>query len=137
LATLCGCGGDADQAERVETVPVKGTVSVNGKTFTGPALLTLSPVDAEKPTTYGVITETGTFSLFTYGTREDPDGSPTGQYTVTLGTDDAGMSMTGVPVTESSSVEISQSDDGDTVQLEIKLIQKKGAGLQDGPNPNP
>lgn len=129
-----GCGGGGS---KMETVPVEGTVSVDGKLLEGPAVLQLTrePEEEGEPTVTGVVSETGSFKLFTYGTREDPDGAPAGKYTVSLATDDEGMSMKTVPTVKPLTIEISGSGD-ETVKLEIKLTAVKGAGSRSTPDPN-
>lgn len=80
LACAAGCGEDW----RAETVPVTGSLSVNGEPATG-AVITLYPqggeVDERRSKPFAVVGEDGSFQLKTY---EANDGAPPGDYVATV-----------------------------------------------------
>lgn len=133
LVTVFGCSKKGASSQ-LDTVPVEGTVSLNGKTYTGPGILVLTPDPANdgRPEAKGIISKTGSFTLFSYKTSEDPDGAPVGKYTASLQTYISDMSMAAVPIVNPVTVDIKKPAEGETVKLKIELTAKKGAGTSTG-----
>ncbi|HLJ11290.1 MAG TPA: hypothetical protein VKU82_08875 [Planctomycetaceae bacterium] len=122
-AALVGCN-NGEQIPRLKTIPVKGTLYLDGKPY-GNCTLTLTPdspdPDPKKPTKHGAgatVNADGTFVLKTY---EDGDGAVPGKYEAALGAEMGKMQMGSVPVVEPNVVEIAQSDNGKPVDLKIDL----------------
>lgn len=124
LGFIIGCGG----GDKETTVPVTGTMYVDGKPF-GPATLTLRPVDAESGTseTGATVGKDGTFTLTT---SKGDEGAAPGKYYVTVSEDV--MEAKAVPKLKPATVEIPKGS-GEAVTIDIKLTSIKGAGLQAGP----
>jgi len=72
---LSGCGGSG----RPETIPVSGTVTLDGKPVAGASVM-FSPEPSGRPAT-GVTDEQGRFTLKTF---EAGDGALVGKHTVTV-----------------------------------------------------
>lgn len=79
LAALTGCGSDVPKPpEKLPTVPVTGTITLNGKPLAGTSI---SLHHAEgKVAPRGLSDQAGNFSISTYGNN---DGAPAGSYKVT------------------------------------------------------
>lgn len=81
LSLLSGCGGEDWHAE---TVPVTGSVTINGQIPAG-AMIKLHPtgekLDKRGSRPAAIVGEDGTFALQTY---EHGDGAPAGEYIFTI-----------------------------------------------------
>jgi hypothetical protein len=81
LWACIGCGSENWQAE---TVPVNGTLRINGQPALG-AIIELhaasTPADVRNSRAWGVVADDGRFSLTTY---KRGDGAPAGTYNVTV-----------------------------------------------------
>lgn len=79
LSLLAGCGSDGPKPpEKLPTVPVTGTITLNGKPL---AETSISLHHAEgKVAPRGLSDKSGNFSISTYGNN---DGAPAGTYKVT------------------------------------------------------
>jgi hypothetical protein len=115
-----GCGSK-DTRYHAPTIPVKGTLLVDGKPF-GPCVIffaVLNPdPDPKKwvPTVTGQVKADGSFELTTY---DQGDGAPAGTYRVSLGADTLNL-LTKVPECKPLDIEIEESDEA-IEELEIKL----------------
>jgi len=114
---LAGCG--KKQGKHGE-IPVEGTLYVDDKPY-GPALLSLTPTDTERPSVEGSVKDDGTFTL---RTQKGTEGAPEGTYAVTVNPD--ALSETMLPNLEKKTVEIKKPSDGGTLKLEIRLKSRKG-----------
>ena len=129
-AGIIGCGGGED---RIETVPAKGTLSIDGKPF-GPAKLVFTPTGepANRPTIGAQVADDGSFAATTYG---DEDGAPPGKYQVSISTTDymtdpALMGKTPPVTTAPAEVEVPS---GGTSDLKVDLKATKRAAPRGGP----
>lgn len=131
VLSVTGCGGDEAVGSREETVPLTGTLLVDGQPK-GDSTVTFTPVDSEggARTAYATTEADGSFEATTYVTG---DGIVPGKYKISLGaagdassTDPAKMmaAVQGMSVRES---EIDVPADGLT-GIEIKLVSESGTG---------
>ena len=122
---ILGCGESEDRLERV---PVSGTLLVDGKPH-GRVLLQLTPnpPDPARPVVNGYVKEDGSFTLQTY---EEGDGAPPGQYEARLTMDP--MAPGNVPAAKPKLVEI--PSDQEEVTLELNL---ESSGQMVSPLPRP
>jgi len=135
FVVLSGCG--ASSGPRLPTVPVKGKLLIDGKSYGNcTVILSATTVDpdpklaAANKSVTGVVKEDGTFVLTTY---KEGDGAPAGTYEVTVASDmsDPKSVMTPVPVCKPTTVVIAKSSDGKPVEIEVKL-ESTGEGTSIG-----
>lgn len=123
LASI-GCGKGIDE-KRVETVPVKGKLLVDGKPF-GPAflMLNLSPPNPQLPAVNGAVKQDGSFEL---GTYEQGDGAPVGSYQVTLAPNPSAMGP--VPQVKPFTLEVKKGETAADHELKLESTGKTSTGL--------
>lgn len=131
LLACPGCG--SSEPDRLETIPVEGTLLVDGKP-PGRLLLQLVPTSTaseglQNPGVNGYVKEDGTFTLTTY---EPDDGAPEGTYNVNLTMDP--MAAPNVPGVKPATVEIKKPEGGGTLSLEVRL-EGTGATMTGLPRP--
>lgn len=133
---LLGCGSGTDG--RVETVPVQGTLMVDGQPK-GAVSLSFKPVGSAqgdlRPVAGATTAADGTFSV---GTYELADGAAPGQYEVSISstasmTDPAAMGQGGASAISAAPTTIDVPADG-TTDLKIDLKSTKPASSLGGPN---
>jgi hypothetical protein len=121
---LSGCGGNTVDETKLDTVPVTGTVMLDGAS-PGECILEFRPVsvgtgEINKPATARV-KEDGSFVVGTYG---DGDGAPAGKYSVHLLPLD---STSAGPALQAKDAEVDIADQADGVELSIMLESAKGS----------
>jgi hypothetical protein len=115
---VAGCGGGED---RVETVPVTGTLQIDGKPF-GPAQVDLRSEDGSLPSATGKASADGTFSLSTY---EPDDGAAIGAYRVTILMDPMSEPFRAVPPMKAATASVGTPAEGQPFVLELNLESAK------------
>lgn len=118
---LClGCGGSSG-GPRLKTVPVKGTLTVDGKPF-GPATVQLLPQEADAAKRKAAVGQADSSGKFVIGSYDKQDGAVPGAYDVRIDVDlAAGMA----PAVDSQTVKVGPQGDEN---LQIGLKTRKGAG---------
>jgi hypothetical protein len=123
LGALAGCGGSSEfDGERVETVPAKGTVKVDGKPF-GPGSIEFVPMAGEEGKTRPATARVADDGAFVLGTYEEEDGAIPGAYRVNIASD---LSAGPAPAVEEQTVTIGESG-ADSLVVDLKS-SSKGAG---------
>ena len=118
VLAVAGCGGGED---RVETVPVSGTLQIDGQPF-GPAQVDLRSEDGSLPPATGKASADGKFSLSTY----DPDdGAAVGAYRVTVLMDPMSEPFRAVPPLKAATASVSKPAEGQSFVLELNLESAK------------
>jgi len=136
IVPVAGCGGDPGAGEKVETVPLTGTLLVDGQPR-GAASIQFTPMDAEGGvrTSYALTESDGSFAATTYVTG---DGIVPGKYKITLGNDedvastDPAKMMAAAAGQSIGSSEINVPADGLT-GIEIKLTSGASGSGGSGP----
>jgi len=112
---ISGCGGGSEP--RVETFPVSGSLSVDGKPF-GPALLSLDSLDGSLPSASAKVSTDGKFALSTY---EPDDGAAAGEFKVSLLMDPMAEPFRDIPPLKPASATISKPSEGQGFVLDLTL----------------
>ncbi len=128
LSTI-GCGGGSSDVDRLETVPVKGTLKLDGQPF-GPATVELHGADPSAKTKIasGQADDTGSFVL---GTYDKDDGVVPGKYKVLVTVDIASDKQ--LPAYKELVVTI-DPDGNDALELNLESTKGVSDPLL---NPNP
>ncbi len=127
LVGVSGCGGGGDTGPRLETVPVAGTVTLDGNAF-GPGTIELVPAEGEGGKTRvatGSVNEQGSFRL---GSYEAADGAVPGVYVVRV-TKDTTTDPSALTATEVESFEVTIPAEGaDDLKIDLISASAPGAG---------
>lgn len=123
LSLMCAiaAGGCGDNEVRVETVPVAGTLTIDGKPF-GPAQVDLRSEDGSIPSATGKASADGKFALSTY---EPGDGAAIGTYQVTVLADPMSEPFRDVPPLKPATASVSSAAADQPFPLELKLESVK------------
>jgi hypothetical protein len=120
---LSGCGGSTVDETKLATVPVTGTVMLDGSS-PGECILEFRPIsvgtgEINKSATARVNAD-GSFVVGTYG---DGDGAPAGKYSVHL----LPLDSTAGPGPQAKDAEVDIADQADGVELSITLESAKSS----------
>lgn len=121
---FCFLGCSGSEKTIVATIPVEGTLKIDGKPF-GPATISLNSKLEDIPSATGTVKEDGTFVLRTY---QDGDGAAEGEFVAEVLAD--AMAGTTVPTVEPIPVTIKQGGSSPLkLDLDFKTIGKDPAAL--------